>query len=169
MTSQLMDGLGLGSLDIGYLFIGIALICLLLLILVIILIKKTNTLSKQYKNFMVGKDAKSLEKELMDICADNEFLKGRAEQNRKDIRKINKNLEITYQKMALIKYDAFKEMGGKLSYSLALLNNNNSGFILNSVHSSDGCYSYTKEIINGECAILLGEEEQKALDKAMGI
>ena len=43
----------------------------------------------------------------------------------------------------------------------------NNGFILNSVHSPDGCYSYTKEIKNGECEISLGEEEQKALDMAM--
>ena len=61
----------------------------------------------------------------------------------------------------------FKEMGGKLSFSIALLNDNKTGFILNSVHSSDGCYVYTKEIINGECAISLGEEEKKALMLAL--
>ena len=38
---------------------------------------------------------------------------------------------------------------------------------MNSVHSSEGCYSYTKKIENGECKISLGEEEQKALDMAM--
>ena len=60
-------------------------------------------------------------------------------------------------------------MGGQLSFSLALLNENNDGFVLNSVHSTDGCYSYTKEIKNGESAISLGEEEKLALDKAMGL
>ena len=60
-------------------------------------------------------------------------------------------------------------MGGKLSFSLALLDQNNDGFILNSVHSSEGCYSYTKEIKNGECSISLGSEEEVALNKAMGI
>ena len=58
-------------------------------------------------------------------------------------------------------------MGGKLSFSLALLDENNNGFVLNSVHSADGCYSYTKEITNGECAISLGEEEKQALEMAM--
>lgn len=58
-------------------------------------------------------------------------------------------------------------MGGKLSFSLALLNDKNDGFILNSVHSSDGCYSYTKEITAGTCAIDLGEEEKEALEKAV--
>ena len=70
--------------------------------------------------------------------------------------------------MGLIKYDAFSQMGGQLSFSLALLDENNNGFIINSVHSTDGCYSYTKEIKNGECAIALGKEEEEALAIAMG-
>ena len=80
---------------------------------------------------------------------------------------IIENLKDTYQRVGIVKYDAFKEMGGKLSFSIALLNDNKTGFILNSVHSSDGCYVYTKEIINGECAISLGEEEKKALMLAL--
>ena len=62
-------------------------------------------------------------------------------------------MESTFQKVGIIKYDAFNQMGGKLSFSLALLNENDDGFILNSVHSSDGCYSYTKIIKNGKCKI----------------
>ena len=72
-------------------------------------------------------------------------------------------METAYQKMGLVKYDAFRQMGGQLSFSLALLNENNDGFIINSVHSTDGCYSYTKEVIAGEWSInpqmLLGREE----------
>ena len=55
-----------------------------------------------------------------------------------------------YDTVGIIKYDAFQQMGGKLSFSLALLDENNNGFIINSVHSTEGCYSYTKEIKNGE-------------------
>ena len=54
-----------------------------------------------------------------------------------------------------------------LSFCLCMLNDKNSGFILNSVHSSEGCYSYTKEINKGECELALGEEEKKALDMAI--
>lgn len=76
-------------------------------------------------------------------------------------------MEYAFQKVGIVKYDAFKTMGGLLSFSLALLNNHNDGFIINSVHSSDGCYSYTKEIKNGQCDISLGEEEEKALENAL--
>ena len=68
--------------------------------------------------------------------------------------------------MGLVKYDAFQQMGGQLSFSLAMLDEHNDGFIINSVHSTDGCYSYTKPILNGECELALGKEEQQALDIA---
>ena len=67
-----------------------------------------------------------------------------------------------------MKYDAFSQMGGQLSFSLALLDENDNGFILNSVHSTEGCYTYTKEIKHGECSIELGDEEKKALNIAIG-
>ena len=86
----------------------------------------------------------------------------------KDIRSLYKQVETAYQKMGLVKYDAFNQMGGQLSFSLALLDENNNGFILNSVHSTEGCYSYTKEIKNGESSISLGSEEAEALAIAMG-
>lgn len=69
---------------------------------------------------------------------------------------------LTYQKIGVVKYDAFKEMGGKLSFVLVLLNKENTGFLLNSVHSSrEGCYTYLKEIIKGESFIELSEDEKR--------
>ena len=50
-----------------------------------------------------------------------------------------------------------------------LLNKNNDGFILNSVHSTEGCYTYTKEVRMGECKLELSNEEKVALDQAMGV
>ena len=104
---------------------------------------------------------------IAELFDDNKSLKETVDENRKELRKLNKNQEFAFQKFGLIKYDAFKQMGGMLSFSLALLNDQNNGFIINSVHSSDGCYSYTKEIKDGISEISLGEEEKKALDIAL--
>ena len=76
-------------------------------------------------------------------------------------------MESTFQKLGIIKYDAFNQMGGKLSFCVALLDENNNGFIINSVHSTEGCYSYTKQIIKGHSDIDLGKEERQALEMAM--
>lgn len=168
MNSDLLNSIGLGTIDVSYIFIGLIVFLLILFILVIVMMCKFSKLKKKYEKFMSGKDAKSLEKDIIGLYEDNKFLKITVDKNKKDIRTLYKKFETSYQKCGIVKYDAFQQMGGQLSFSLALLNENNDGFVLNSVHSTDGCYSYTKEIRNGECVISLGEEEKQALDKAMG-
>ena len=87
---------------------------------------------------------------------------------REDIIGLRKNQKITFQKMGMIRYNAFREMSGDLSYALALLDQEENGFLINSVYSREGGYSYIKEIKNGESEILLSEDEQRALEKAKG-
>ncbi len=171
MNSSLLNRIGLGSFDPGYLFviaIVLAVLLFIVMILLIVQISKVSKLKKRLDKFIVGKDGLSLEQEIIGLCEDNKFLKNSTEKNKKDIRNLYKRLETVYQKMGLVKYDAFNQMGGQLSFSLALLDENNNGFIINSVHSTEGCYSYTKEIKNGTCAISLGTEEAEALAMAMG-
>ena len=167
MNSNLFDSMGLGNLDIAYLFIGILVIILILFIIVFVQMWKLNKLKKRYEKFMKGKEAESLEEEIVNLFEDITYLKETTNKNSKEISRIYKKHESAYQKIGIVKYDAFNQMGGKLSFSLALLNENDDGFILNSVHSSDGCYSYTKEITAGECEISLGEEEKNALEIAI--
>ena len=58
-------------------------------------------------------------------------------------------------------------MGGKLSFALCMLDKKNNGYIVNVMHSNNGCFAYVKEIVNGESYIELGGEEKKALDDAL--
>lgn len=170
-NSNFLNKLGIGSFDLGYLLAitaALTVLVLVLLVLLILQIRKTGNLKKRLDRFFIGSSGESLEEEIAGLFEDNKFLKTSAEKNKKDIRVLYKNLESAYQKMGLIKYDAFNQMGGQLSFSLALLDENNNGFILNSVHSTEGCYSYTKEIRNGESAVELGKEEAEALAAAMG-
>lgn len=169
MNNSFLNNLGLGSLDIGVVILVLCIIILILLVINITNICSINKLKKKYSKFMTGKNAKSLENEIIALFEDNKFIKSSIDKNKKDIRTLYKNMESTFQKIGIIKYDAFNQMGGKLSFCLALLDENNNGFILNSVHSAEGCYSYTKEIINGESSISLGEEEKQALLKAMNV
>lgn len=171
MNSLFLDRIGLGSFDLGYLFVAVIILVVIMLtviILLIVQIKKVNELKRRLDKFLLGKDGMSLEQEIIGLCEDNKFLKNSTEKNKKDIRNLYKQIETAYQKMGLVKYDAFDQMGGQLSFSLALLDENDNGFILNSVHSAEGCYSYTKEIKNGVSAISLGTEEAEALAIAMG-
>lgn len=168
MNSDFLTLIGLGSIDIGYILAGIVAVLLILLILLIVLLAKYSKLKKRYDKFMQGKNASSLEEDMHGVFEDMKMLKNNADKNRKDIRILYKNMERTFQKLGIVKYDAFNQMGGQLSFSLALLDENNDGFIINSVHSSEGCYSYTKEIKGGTSPISLGAEEEQALNIAMG-
>ena len=58
-------------------------------------------------------------------------------------------------------------MGGNLSFALTLLDGNNNGYIINSMHSREGCYNYIKEIVKGESYIELSEEESESLSRAI--
>ena len=169
MTSNLLNQMGLGNIDIGYLFLGMTIFLLILFILLIVFICKEEKLRKRYKKFMQGKEARSLEKEIVGLYEDNKFLKNMVDNNKKDIRQLYRNVSKAFQKVGIVKYDAYQQMGGLLSFSLALLDENINGFIVNSVHSAEGCYTYTKEIRNGTCKLELGNEEKVALDQAMGV
>ncbi len=169
--STILSQIGLDGFDLGYLVIAMAAVIFILLIMIIMLLVqmgKVKKLRKRMDKFMAGKDGKSLEQDMAALFQDNQSLKEITSENKKDIRTLFKNMESAYQKMGLVKYDAFNQMGGQLSFCLALLDENNNGIILNSVHSAEGCYCYTKQIKLGESEISLGTEEAEALEMAIG-
>lgn len=154
--------------NIAIFYLGLAGIALVLLILLFVNMVNQHKLNKKYRKFMTGSDGKTLESKILARFADIDGLKADSEKVHDEISKIKDNLLITYQKIGVVKYDAFKEMGGKLSFVLALLDKNNNGILLNSVHSSrEGCYTYLKEIIKGESFLELSEDERTALNQAL--
>ena len=167
MDSNLLSYIGLGNIDPAYIYIGFIVLIFILFVILIVQMVNMSKLKKKYETFMQGRNAISMEDEITKLFSDMDFLKISSEKNSRDIKKIYENLKVVYQKVGVVRYDAFQQMGGQLSFSIALLNGNNNGFIINSVHSSDGCYTYTKEVKNGESSISLGEEEKQALENAM--
>lgn len=155
------------GIDSDYIIIGLAALVLILLILTIVNIVQMNKLKKRYRIFMSGKDAKTLEDILTKRLDQVDELIVSNQKNEKDIQQIFGTLKNTFQRIGLVKYDAFNEMGGKLSFSLAMLDHKNDGFIINAMHSREGCYTYIKEIIDGNSIIQLADEEKEALDMAM--
>ena len=153
--------------DSDYIIIGLAALVLILFIMIFVNIVQMKKLKKNYKIFMSGNSAKNLEETLIKRLDQIDSLIEANETNERNIQLIFKNMKFTYQKMGLIKYDAFHEMGGKMSFSLAMLDERDNGFIINAMHTREGCYTYIKEIVDGNSIIVLSEEEQEALNRAM--
>lgn len=154
------------EVDGEYIILAIACCFLLLLILCIVTLVKQVKLKKRLASFMSGKDAKNLEKIITERFEEIDSLKESNKNNEEQIKALHEKMKITYQKMGMVKYDAFNEMGGKLSFTVALLNEKNDGFILSGMHSREGCYTYIKDVIDGNSIIILSEEEKEALEIA---
>lgn len=155
-------------IDPAFLIIGLSGLTLILLIVVIICMIQMKKLYRRYDFFMRGKDAETLEGIIMEQMEDIAQLKSEDRANKDSLRNTNKNYRSAFQKFGLVKYNAFKGMGGNLSFAMSLLDYTNSGFVLNSVHSREGCYVYIKEVERGETEVLLGSEEKEALERALG-
>ena len=151
-----------------YIMIGLMVLMIALLVMYIINVVQMRQLKKRYRIFMEGNDAKNLESTLIKRLDQVDMLLASNSANERDIKILFKKMRFAFQKSGLVKYDAFNEMGGKLSSSLALLNETNDGYMLNTVHGRDGCYIYIKEIVKGNSLIMLTEEEREALAIAMG-
>lgn len=164
MESKILKSIGI---DPAWFFLILLVLIVVLFIMLVNVTMKYNRLNKSYKIFMKGKDAKNLEETMIARIEEIEAILKYTKQNRQDIKDIYKKLSRNYQKMGLVKYDAFNEMGGKLSFALAMIDDENNGWILNAMHSREGCYTYVKEVIKGDTYVELADEEAEALDKAI--
>ena len=171
MNSMISIFLTSNGIDPFYVKAGIlALILILFLILLIMQIRlmgKFKKLYRTYDRFMRGKDKESMEETVLAQFERIEALEKSNEEKDRQIESIFENLQHVYQKTGLVKYDAFREMSGKLSYAVALLDKEDNGILVNSMYSREGCYSYVKTISGGKCSIEMSEEEQKALKIAV--
>lgn len=160
--------LNLIPFDPAFIILGLIIVAILLLILVIVTMIRLSRLDRKYDYFMRGKDAETLEDIIMDVVDELRNLRAEDRSNKDSIRTLNRNFRSSFQKYGVVKYNAFKGMGGGLSFALAILDYTNSGLVLNCVHSREGCYLYIKEVDMGKTDKVLGNEEQEALEQALG-
>ena len=167
MENSLLTKLANFGIDPVYLLIFLFVMIVILLIVLSSTRKRIKKMEEKYEYFIRGKDGESLEDLIYDRFDEIDMLKKSDVQKTKALNDIIENLDLAFQKISILKYDAFDEMGGKLSFVLTLLTKQNDGFILNAVHSREGCYQYIKEIVKGESYIPLSEEEQQSLEQAV--
>ena len=134
--------------------LGVMFLLIVILFLLVIRVSMNyNRLKSSYNSFMKGKDGKTLEESWKERFAELDAVVKITKQNRQELKEMSRVLSANYQKFGIIKYDAFNEMGGKLSFALAMLDGNNNGWIINAMHSREGCYTYVKEIVKVECYV----------------
>lgn len=145
----------------------LAVLVVILFVMAILQNSRIRELDRRIFDLSAGTDGESLEDTLVKVFDAYEGINKQLDQNTGDIRDIYRRLHPVIQKFGLVKYDAFAQMGGKMSSVVVLLDQDNNGILLNTVQNTDSCYSYVKDIHNGKSDSEYTEEEMEAVQMAM--
>ena len=95
-------------------------------------------------------------------------LAGQVETVRDDVHGVRRDLRQSLRNVAVVRYDAFGDMGGRLSFSCAVVDDEGDGLVISSIHARGESRTYAKGIVGGSSEITLTPEEQEALSAARG-
>lgn len=140
---------------------------ILLLILVILLLYKVYKINKEYISFMekMG-NGKNLDEMLKIYLDDVKEIKQDNAEIKAYYTKLDNDISSCIQKVGLVRYNAFRNVGSDLSFAIALLDKNDNGIVFNGLYGSDSSNIYAKPIKNGESSYQLSPEEKYAIEIA---
>ena len=129
---------------------------------------KTKKNEKTYVNFMkkIG-NGTNLDDMLKKYIADLNLVKQDNEQIKAYYTKLDNDINNSIQKLGLVRYNAFKDVGSNLSFTLALLDRANNGVVLNGLYGSTSSNIYAKPVKNGQSKYPLSDEEIEAISIAI--
>ncbi|MBS4534530.1 DUF4446 family protein [Clostridium sp. D2Q-14] len=145
---------------------GLILFSLFLFLLFLVQEYRVSYIKKKYNKIFEGSEEKSIEKMLFKHLDEVNNVKKQVEYMENYTSKIEQKLKNTIQKIGMIRYNAFDDMGSDLSFSLALLDDNDTGIVISSLYSRNESITYGKPVINGESDYKLSIEEIQAIDRA---
>lgn len=106
---------------------------------------------------------------LKEILAQFKDLEKNFEELSQEIENLKKEGKFSIQKVGLVRFNPFSEVGSDQSFSVALLDGNDDGVVITSLYSREGNRVYGKPIENGKSEYPLSNEEKKAIEKAKGL
>ena len=150
-----------------FIIMGLSVITLLLFIISIILFSSVKKLEKKYRKMMRGVNNKNLEKVLNDNLDNIEKALNRSEEAINECKSISNELKGCVNKVAIMRYKAFEDVGSDLSFSIAILDSYNDGVIITGIYSRHDSTTYAKPIDKGISRYELSEEELHVLNEAI--
>lgn len=152
-----------------HIYITLALCALLVVfaIIIIVLLSNVNKLEKKYRKLMRGTNNKNLEELLLKYLDTIDDVKDNNEEIKDLCNNTKMLIEHCIQKVAIVRYKAFEDVGSDLSYSIALLDGNNDGIVLTSIYGRNESTTYAKPIDKGISRYDLSEEEESVLHEAI--
>ncbi len=121
---------------------------------------------KKRLDIFLRKGDRDLESVLKDLVQKCEFQEKEIKEIAGKISRLEKISKISFQKLGIVRYNPFKGVGGDQSFSIALLDKQDSGFVITSLYLREGVRIFAKPIHQGKSEYSLSEEEKKAIEKA---
>ena len=148
--------------------LGWVIITIILLLLIITMMAKLSSLNKKYKKFLekLG-NGNNIEEDLETYMYRVEKVEKQNAEIANYVKTLDEDLTRCIQKVGIVRYNAFKDTGSDLSFTLALLDEHNDGVVLNGIYSREMSNIYAKPVKNGESSYTMSEEEKLAVQKAM--
>jgi len=146
---------------------AIILILILMIILLYVLIRLSG-MESRYRALMRGSKHPDLEGMLLQHIKEVEVVSKANHRISEENKLIRKFLRRTMVRTSVLRFRAFEDMGGDLSYAVAMLDANNNGMVFSSIFARDASRSYVKPINSGLSEYPLTEEEEQVLNDAMG-
>jgi hypothetical protein len=149
-------------------YIGLLLLLnLIFLVLIIVLSVRISRVRKSLKRLFTGVDGSNLEATLHHLLDELEALKKQQTDQQFQLNRLTQKLSDQYGNLAVMRYNAFGNVGSDLSFSLALLNEAQNGVVLTSIYGREESRIYAKPVEAGKSVYNLSEEEQAVIKKAV--
>lgn len=150
-----------------YILGGMAIIILLLFILVLVLMKSVSKLEKRFRRLMRGTNNKNLEELILSELDKIEEANDNSQEALGKCEKLREQMKDCVQKVAIMRYKAFEDVGSDLSFSVAILDENNDGVMITGIYARQESTTYAKPIDKGISRYDLSEEEIYVLNEAV--
>ena len=150
-----------------FIIMGLAIITLLLFIITIVLLSSVKKLEKKYRKMMRGVNNKNLEQALNDNLDNIGKALVKSQEAIDECKNISEELKGCVNKVAIMRYKAFEDVGSDLSFSIAILDSYNDGVIITGIYSRHDSTTYAKPIDKGISRYDLSEEELHVLNEAI--
>jgi len=138
------------------------------IVIVVLLIRELRLLRRPFRAMAELNDEKGSERALEELLKGVSENRGFLQQQAEELKRMYETQGRAYSYLGLIKYNAFDDIGGMQSYSLCLLTREKNGVILTNLVGRNSTRGYALEVIEGDPSRKLSEEEQRALETALG-
>jgi len=153
--------------NLMFIVAGMGILMVIMYVFILNLYMDVRRMKKRYKKMMTGVESGNLERMLIGHIDEVQRVKEQNTALEVENKKISDLLQQALTRVGMVRFRAFEDMGGDLSYAVAMLDSHNNGVILSSVFGREGSQAYAKPIENGSSTYKLTEEEQQALREAM--